>query len=142
MSSLIRQAHGTLQVNTSGKSMMDVTHQIDNFLANNKVQDGLITILIKHTSASLMIQENADPDVQRDMLDALSRLAPENADYHHSAEGPDDMPSHIKASLTDCSLSIPVRNGAMDLGTWQGIYIVEHRAMAHCRTLSLCYQGT
>ena len=98
-------------------------------------------MFVRHTSASLTIQENADPNVQRDLGDALEALAPEGAHYAHQEEGPDDMPSHIKAMLTNVSLGIPVVDGKMTLGTWQGVYLIEHRASPHRRTLALSFIG-
>ncbi len=104
--------------------------------------DGLLTLFIRHTSASLLIQENADPDVHTDLIAALERLAPRDRGYVHDVEGPDDMPAHIKSALTATSLSIPVRAGRMLLGTWQGIYVVEHRDRPHRREVVLHYLGT
>ena len=104
--------------------------------------DGLLTLFIRHTSASLLIQENADPDVHTDLIAALERLAPRGGGYVHDVEGPDDMPAHIKSALTATSLSIPVRTGRMLLGTWQGIYVVEHRDRPHRREVVLHYLGT
>jgi secondary thiamine-phosphate synthase enzyme len=104
-------------------------------------QGGLLTVFVQHTSASLTIQENADPDVQADLLDALAGLAPENAGYRHTVEGPDDMPAHIKALLTQTSLSIPVAAAAPLLGTWQAVYLIEHRTAPHRRDISLMFVG-
>ncbi len=138
----LRQRLGRLDIATAGAGFTDITAGLDRWLGENGAGDGLITVLIRHTSASLTIQENADPDVLRDLGDALSRLAPEGARYRHSLEGPDDMPAHIKSALTDASLSIPVRGGRLDLGTWQGVYVVEHRARPHRRSVSLHFLGT
>ncbi len=99
--------------------------------------DGLLTAFCRHTSASLLIQENADPTVLRDLEAVFARLAPENADYAHDTEGPDDMPAHIRAALTQTQLSIPVMGGALALGTWQGVYLVEHRRRPHRREIAL-----
>ncbi|MCC2112196.1 MAG: secondary thiamine-phosphate synthase enzyme YjbQ [Hyphomicrobiales bacterium] len=137
----LRQRLGRLDVATAGTGFTDITAALDRWLADGSAGDGLLTVLIRHTSASLTIQENADPDVLRDLGDALSGLAPEEARYRHSLEGPDDMPAHIKSALTDASLSIPVRGGRLDLGTWQGIYVVEHRTRPHRRSLSLHFLG-
>lgn len=136
------QAFETLRVDTSGIGLCLLTDQVRGWLAEIAAIDGLLTIYIRHTSASLLIQENADPEVQTDLVTALERLAPRNASYRHDIEGPDDMPAHIKSALTATSLSIPVRSGAMVLGTWQGIYIAEHRDRPHGREVVLHYIGT
>jgi len=105
-------------------------------------QEGLLTVLVRHTSASLVIMENADPDVMADLMDSLANLAPEDPSrYRHGTEGPDDMPAHIRTALTQTHLSVPVTDGRMDLGMWQGIWLLEHRAQAQRRTLSLHYVG-
>ncbi len=137
----VEQAICELAVDTPGAGMSDVTDAISDWLQQQSATDGLLTIFIRHTSASLTIQENADSDVQRDLVDALARLAPETERYRHDSEGPDDMPAHIKAALTSTSLSIPVMSGRMVLGTWQGVYIIEHRARPHRRNLVLHFQG-
>jgi secondary thiamine-phosphate synthase enzyme len=136
------QAMGELELETPGPSFTDITARLTGWLGDIAADDGLLTVFIRHTSASLTIQENADPDVQADIVDALSRLAPANAGYRHNTEGPDDMPAHIKAALTSTSLAIPVTGGRMTLGTWQGIYVVEHRVRPHWRTLTLHFLGT
>jgi secondary thiamine-phosphate synthase enzyme len=133
---------GELELETPGPSFTDITARLTGWLGDIAADDGLLTVFIRHTSASLTIQENADPDVQADIVDALSRLAPANAGYRHNTEGPDDMPAHIKAALTSTSLAIPVTGGRMTLGTWQGIYVVEHRVRPHWRTLTLHFLGT
>ncbi|HMK41009.1 MAG TPA: secondary thiamine-phosphate synthase enzyme YjbQ [Methyloceanibacter sp.] len=130
-----------LSVETRGKSCTEITRELASWLDALAADNGLLTVFICHTSASLLIQENADPNVQRDLLDALDALAPEDRPYAHQEEGPDDMPSHIKAMLTAVSLSIPVIGGSMVLGTWQGVYVVEHRAAPHRRTVALNYLG-
>ncbi len=107
------------------------------FVAGAKIDTGLLTVFIRHTSASLVIQENADPDVLRDLRDFFERIAPENLAYAHDTEGPDDMPAHIRAALTQTSLSIPVSQGGMVLGTWQGIHVFEHRSATHRRQVVL-----
>ena len=109
--------------------------QVTAFLA------GLLTLFVSHTSASLTIQENADPNVRHDLITALEAFAPEDANYTHAEEGPDDMPSHIKSMLTEVSLSIPVMDGRMTLGTWQGVYLIEHRAAPHERKIALSFIG-
>jgi secondary thiamine-phosphate synthase enzyme len=121
---------------------LDVTGSVAGWLQEARAEEGLLTLLLRHTSASLVIQENADPDVLRDLSDALAGLAPEAAHYRHSAEGPDDMPAHIKAAITSPTLSIPVRAGKMALGTWQAIYIAEHRSRPHLRQLACHFLGT
>lgn len=138
----LRQAMARLTVPTRGRGMTDISGALDEWLDEIGAGDGLATLFLRHTSASLTIQENADPDVQADLLDALDRLAPETAPWRHVMEGPDDMPAHVKAALTDVSLSIPVVGGRADRGTWQGIYVVEHRARPHRRTATLHYSGT
>lgn len=137
----MKQAVDELTVETPGPGMTDVTGRISAWLGARGAGDGLLTIFIRHTSASLTIQENADPDVQHDLVDALDRLAPETAPYRHSAEGPDDMPAHVKSALTSTSLNVPVMSGRMALGTWQGIYVIEHRARPHRRSVVLHFSG-
>ena len=117
------------------RKFTDITDEVQNFVAGTGVKSGLLTLFIQHTSASLLIQENADPDVLKDLDDAFARLAPRNANYRHRTEGPDDMPSHIRAALTQTSLSIPIANGAPVLGKWQAIYLFEHRDAPHHRTV-------
>ena len=120
---------------TGGRKFTDITDEVRKFVASAGVNAGLLTLFIQHTSASLLIQENADPDVLKDLEDAFARLAPRNAHYRHTTEGADDMPSHIRAALTQTSLSIPIANGAPVLGTWQAIYLFEHRDTPHHRTV-------
>ena len=124
-----------------GKGFVEITRAATKWLEGIGADGGLLTVFVAHTSASLTIQENADPNVRLDLLDALEILAPEDRDYVHDEEGPDDMPSHIKAMLTSVSLSVPVRNGAMTLGTWQGLYLIEHRTAPHRRSVVLSYIG-
>ncbi|ODS00070.1 hypothetical protein AUC68_02795 [Methyloceanibacter methanicus] len=140
MAGLEERSHA-LTVQTRGKGFVEVTRAVAAWLESVGAQSGLLTVFAAHTSASLTIQENADPNVRVDLLDALERFAPEHHPYAHHEEGPDDMPSHIKSMLTEVSLSIPVRAGVMALGTWQGIYLVEHRAAPHQRRLVLSYIG-
>lgn len=137
----MQQALTELDFATPGRGMTDISAQIAAWLRSSGADTGLLTLFIRHTSASLTIQENADPDVQSDLLDAFDRLAPENTPYRHSSEGPDDMPAHIKAALTSTSLSIPVSAGRMTLGTWQGVYLIEHRARPHQRHVVLQFMG-
>jgi len=139
--SIARQALGTLSVNTPGQGFTELTATIARWITGTGMRNGLLTIFCRHTSASLTIQENADPDVQVDLLSALGRLAPRNARYVHSLEGPDDMPAHIRSMLTSTSLAIPVTKGRLQLGTWQGIYLVEHRDRPHSRELVLHFLG-
>jgi len=141
MAGIVEASH-VLSVPTHGKGFVDITRAVSAWLDGIGADGGLLTVFITHTSASLTIQENADPNVRRDLIDALEVLAPEDGDYAHHEEGPDDMPSHIKTMLTSVSLSIPVREGAMTLGMWQGIYLIEHRAAPHQRKLVLSYIGS
>lgn len=135
------QAHHSLAIRTGGPGFTEITRQIRDWLDQIGAVDGLLTVFIAHTSASLTIQENADPDVRSDLRTALDRIAPENAGYRHTVEGPDDMPAHIKSMLTSVSLSIPVLEGRSALGTWQGIYVIEHRARPHERKVELHFIG-
>jgi len=138
----LTQAFHTLSVATPGPGLSDITDKVRGWLAEIAATDGLLTIFIRHTSASLLIQENADPDVHIDLIAALERLAPKDQPYVHDVEGPDDMPAHIKSALTATSLSVPVRSGRMLLGTWQGIYVAEHRDRPHRREVVLHYLGS
>lgn len=127
-----------LRVNTEGKGLYPITRDIAAWISETKIEAGLLTIFCQHTSASLMIQENADPDVVLDLKDYFERIAPENdPHYRHTTEGSDDMPAHIRTALTHTSLTIPVIGGRMALGTWQGIYLFEHRAGPHRRSIVL-----
>lgn len=136
------QSHHKLEIHTNGPGFTDITAQIGRWLANVGAGDGLLTAFIRHTSASLVIQENADPDVQADLADALDTIAPQERAWRHDTEGPDDMPAHVKAMVTATSLSVPVIDGAMTLGTWQAIYLIEHRTSPHRREVVLHYAGT
>jgi secondary thiamine-phosphate synthase enzyme len=131
-----------LSVETRGAGFTDITREVAKFLREAGAREGVVTLFIRHTSASLTIQENADPSVLQDLTTALNRLAPENAGWVHDTEGPDDMPAHIKTMLTSVSLQIPVLNGEMALGTWQGIYVAEHRAQPHRREIVLQFIGS
>jgi secondary thiamine-phosphate synthase enzyme len=134
----MKQAHHRLSLPARGPGLHEVTREVTAWLAEQRVRDGLLTLFVRHTSASLIIQENADPDVQRDLESFFRRLVPEdNKLYRHTAEGPDDMPAHIKGALTQTQLSIPVSDGRLALGTWQGIYLFEHRHAPHRRELAL-----
>jgi secondary thiamine-phosphate synthase enzyme len=139
---MLEQAHGRIAVETRGPGFTDLTARLQAWLASIRAQDGLLTAFVRHTSASLTIQENADPDVLRDLTAALERTAPRGARYHHSVEGPDDMPAHIKSMLTSTSLGIPVTAGEPELGTWQAVYLIEHRDQPHAREIALHYVGT
>lgn len=130
-----------LTVPTPGRDFVDLTAEAAKFIKDVRARDGALTLFIRHTSASLAIQENADPSVLVDLATALSRLAPENAGWTHDAEGPDDMPGHIKTMLTQTSLQVPVLNGRLALGTWQAIYLVEHRKRPHRREVVLQFMG-
>ena len=132
----------TLIVETRGQGFFEITKDVQNFVSSSGAGDGILFMFIRHTSASLVIQENADPDVRIDLGTALDRLAPATAGWVHDAEGPDDMPAHVKTMLTGVSLHIPVHAGTPQLGTWQGIYIAEHRARPHRRQVALHYVGT
>jgi secondary thiamine-phosphate synthase enzyme len=134
-------AIGRLTVKTAGRGMRDITAPLGQWLREIGASDGLLTVFIRHTSASLTMQENADADVQADLLDSLDRLAPADAGYRHDIEGPDDMPAHIKSMLTATSLAIPVAGARMLLGTWQAVYVIEHRARPHERELALHFAG-
>lgn len=138
----MRQTFTTITLSTRGKGLYDFTAQVADWLRGSGIRDGLLTLFVRHTSASLVIQENADPDVQGDLERFLSRLVPEHdALYRHTDEGPDDMPAHVRAALTLTQVSIPVRAGRMVLGTWQGIYLFEHRRRAHEREVALHLLG-
>jgi secondary thiamine-phosphate synthase enzyme len=133
----MKQAFDTIRLKTRKPGLHDFTGMVETFVADSEIANGLLTCFIRHTSASLLIQENADPDVLRDLEDYFVRVVPRAAPYRHDAEGPDDMPSHIKSALTATSLSIPVRGGKPALGTWQGLYLFEHRDAAHTREILL-----
>jgi secondary thiamine-phosphate synthase enzyme len=139
---VLQQAHHLIRVETKGPGFTDLTQRIGAWLAAVGAADGLITVYTRHTSASLTIQENADPDVLRDLMDALERAAPRAGRYRHDAEGPDDMPAHIKTMLTSVSLGVPVLQGRALLGTWQAIYLIEHRDGPHAREVVLHFVGT
>ncbi|MBM6583526.1 YjbQ family protein [Microvirga sp. BT689] len=133
--SVTQQVNGRLVVETEGPGFIEITEALSRWVFGTGVLNGLLTIFCRHTSASLLIQENADPEVRQDLLTALDRLAPREAGYVHSTEGPDDMPAHIRTMLSGVSLSIPVVDGQMVLGTWQGVYLAEHRDRPHTRDL-------
>jgi secondary thiamine-phosphate synthase enzyme len=131
----------TLVVDTGGQGFFEITRDVADFIARCGAGDGIVFVFIRHTSASLVIQENADPDVRTDLGAALDRLAPADAGWVHDIEGADDMPAHVKTMVTGVSLHIPVRDGALELGTWQGVYVAEHRTRPHRREVVLNYVG-
>jgi len=135
-------ASATLRVDTPGTGLTEITADARDFIARSGAGDGVLLVFLRHTSASLCIQENADPDVQSDLIAALDRLAPEDASWIHDVEGPDDMPAHVKAMLNGVSLHVPVRDGALALGIWQGLYLVEHRRRPHAREVLLQFIGS
>lgn len=138
MVSEMRQARHEIAIMTKGQGLHEITDEASRFVASTGITLGQLTLFVRHTSASLLIQENADPDVRRDLLEFFRRLAPENASWiTHRSEGPDDMPAHIKTALTQVSLAIPVGEGQLLLGTWQGIYLFEHRTRPHRRKVLL-----
>jgi secondary thiamine-phosphate synthase enzyme len=131
-----------MAVETAGTGFTDLTAEVAKFVREAGAKEGAVTLFIRHTSASLTIQENADPSVLADLTTALDRLAPQNARWTHDTEGPDDMPAHVKTMLTGASLQIPVLNGELALGTWQAIYLIEHRSRPHRREIVLQFTGT
>jgi secondary thiamine-phosphate synthase enzyme len=138
---MIQSLH-ELRISTRGRGFYEITHNVANWLSEKGFQNGLLTLHLRHTSASLLIQENADPDVRRDLETFFSRLVPDGDPmFIHTAEGVDDMPAHIRTALTAVNLSIPVSKGRMALGTWQGIYVWEHRQSPHSRAVSLHFLG-
>ncbi len=138
----MKQFSHSITFQTTGSSLLNVTGPIRSWVREQGLSEGLLTIFIRHTSASLTIQENADPDVLFDLNNFFRKLVPEDRRlYRHNAEGPDDMPAHIKSALTQTQLSVPISGSDMMLGTWQGIYVFEHRAHAHKRTISLHLMG-
>lgn len=134
----MRQATHWITIATRGKGLYEFTGEVERWLRRQGVRTGLLTLWVRHTSASLTVQENADPDVVRDLKDFFERLAPEDDPrYRHTLEGPDDMPAHIRSALTQTQLSIPVIDGRLALGTWQGVYLFEHRSRAHRRSVAV-----
>jgi secondary thiamine-phosphate synthase enzyme len=138
----MRQAADVLSFRTSGRGLVEITREVEAWTRRQGLQTGLLTLFCRHTSASLLIQENYSPDVRRDLAAFLARLAPEEpALYRHNDEGPDDMPAHLKSALTQVQLTVPVTDGEIQLGTWQGIFLLEHRAAPHRRDLVLTLIG-
>jgi secondary thiamine-phosphate synthase enzyme len=133
----MKQAFHTITVPTHGAGLYECTDALKDFLRSEKIENGLVTCFIRHTSASLLIQENADPDVRKDLQSFFAHLAKNGMNYRHTAEGPDDMPSHIRSALTQTSLGIPLRGGKLALGTWQGLYVFEHRDAPHRRDVTM-----
>lgn len=134
----MRQFQHIVEIASRGAGLTEITTELESFVAGSGVRDGLVTAFCQHTSCSLLIQENADPDVQRDLLAFFRKLVPEGMDWvRHDAEGPDDMPAHIKSALTQVSVGIPVSGGRPMLGTWQGLFLFEHRARPHRRQVVL-----
>ena len=136
-----RQASATVTVATPGQGFTDITEAVAAFVRESRIRTGMLSVFCRHTSASLTIQENADPDVRTDLMTALDGLAPRHGHYVHGIEGPDDMPAHIRTMLTDSGLTIPLRDGRLALGTWQGIYLIEHRDRGHRREIVLSAVG-
>ena len=134
----MRQAHTSLSIATSGRGLIEITRRITGWIEASDLTHGLLTVFVRHTSASLLIQENADPEVQRDLERFFARLVPDGDRlFEHRAEGADDMPAHVRAALTQTQLSVPLIDGRLALGTWQGIYLYEHRSRAHRREVVL-----
>jgi secondary thiamine-phosphate synthase enzyme len=137
----VKQAHHTLTVPTRGPGLYEFTAALEDVVRGSGIVDGLVTCFIRHTSASLLIQENADPDVQKDLQDFFAHLAKSGPRFRHTAEGPNDMPSHIRAALTQTSIGIPLHTGRLALGTWQGLYVFEHRDAPHRREVVVHVMG-
>jgi secondary thiamine-phosphate synthase enzyme len=138
----MHQFQKVLSLKTTGKSLHKITHQVEEIVGLSGVETGLCTIFVRHTSASLVIQENADPDVLTDLANFLAKLVPEDSTrYIHNAEGPDDMPAHIRSALTHTSEQIPISRGRLVLGMWQGIYLWEHRQRSHYREIVVHISG-
>ena len=139
---MLRQSLHELIITTRGRGLYEFTPEVENWLAQNQVNDGLLALHVRHTSASLLVQENADPEVRRDLEAFFKRLVPDGDPlFRHTAEGDDDMPAHIRSALTAVNLSLPVRAGRPVLGTWQGIYLWEHRTQGHARRVALHFIG-
>lgn len=137
----MRQASHRLTISSRGKGLIDISAEVEAHVRNSGLSDGLATLFCRHTSASLLIQENAAPAARRDLEAYFERIAPEDGPYEHDDEGPDDMPAHLKAALTQTQLSIPIVDGNLALGTWQGIYLFEHRRAPHRREIVLHILG-
>ena len=133
----MQQSSETITIDTTGQGLIEITGPVTRFVGQSAIDTGLLTVFVRHTSASLLIQENAAPAARRDIERYFARIAPESSAYEHDDEGPDDMPAHLRAALTATSLSIPVAEGGMVLGRWQGIYLFEHRAAPHRRQVAV-----
>jgi secondary thiamine-phosphate synthase enzyme len=139
---MLRQALEEMRIATRGRGLYDFTAKVAEWIARNGFREGLVTLHLRHTSASLLIQENADPDVRRDLESFFARLVPDGDPlFSHTIEGDDDMPAHVRTALTAVSLSIPVSQGRLALGTWQGIYLWEHRRSSHSRAVTVHFVG-
>ena len=140
---MLRQSATTLAIDTRGRGLVEITSRVERFVANAGCDTGVLTLFLRHTSASLLVQENADPVVCADLERFFARLVPDGDPlFRHRDEGPDDMPAHVRAALTQTQLSVPVQHGALALGTWQAVYLYEHRTAPHRRTLALHYLGS
>lgn len=137
----MRQEAAEIEVSTTGPGLWDITREVADALHQTGLKEGVATLLVQHTSASLVVQENADPAVQRDLVRFFEKIAPMMDGYEHDAEGPDDMPAHIKSALTSVSLSLPFTSGRLALGVWQGVYLFEHRTSPHRRRVRLHFIG-
>jgi secondary thiamine-phosphate synthase enzyme len=137
----MRQATGMIEIRTERQGLREVTREILGWVEAQAMREGLLTLFCRHTSASLLVQENAAPDARADLERYFARIAPEGGDYAHDDEGPDDMPAHLRAALTAVQLSIPLIDGRLALGTWQGVYLFEHRLRPHRRTIALHLLG-
>jgi len=134
----MRQTHTVLDVATPGRGLVEITREVTQWVGGTGIADGLLTLFIRHTSASLLVQENADPQVRRDLERFFARLVPDGDPlFEHQSEGPDDMPAHVRSALTQTQLALPLIDGRLALGTWQGIYVYEHRHRAHTRQVAL-----
>ena len=133
----MRQAVEQLRIATRGRGLVEITRDVRGWAEGQGMSAGLLTLFCRHTSASLLVQENADPDVRRDLEDWVAQVAPQSDAYRHQDEGPDDMPAHLRAALTGVQLSVPLIGGRLALGTWQGIYLFEHRTHPHARQIAL-----
>lgn len=133
----MKQATNTLRIDTAGAGLAEITREVVDWVARQRLRTGVLTIFCRHTSASLLINENAAPAVRRDIQAFFARIAPESGRYEHDGEGPDDMPAHLRTALTQVSLSVPLVDGKLALGTWQGVYLFEHRARPHRREVVL-----
>ena len=139
---MLRQSVTEIEIQTRGRGFYEFTDEVQSLLADTKLENGSVTLHVQHTSASLLIQENADPEVRRDLERFFARLVPDgDALFRHTEEGDDDMPAHVRSALTAVNLTIPFARGRLALGTWQGIYLWEHRHRAHRRTVTACFIG-